>query len=60
MTAQNDTQQTVSRTGEGPVRLAAFDFDGTALDGNSPVILVKFLVRRRMLNPSVEIGRAHV
>ena len=35
------------------MRLAAFDFDGTALDGNSPVILVKFLARRRMLNPSV-------
>lgn len=53
MTAQQDMQQTASRTGEGPVRLAAFDFDGTALDGNSPVILVKFLARRRMLNPSV-------
>lgn len=53
MTAQTDTQQTASRNGEGPVRLAAFDFDGTALDGNSPVMLVTYLARRRMLNPSV-------
>lgn len=36
-----------------PVKLVAFDFDGTALDGNSPVILVKYLVRRHMLPPTV-------
>ncbi len=53
MTAQTGSQDTTSRNGEGPVRLVAFDFDGTALNGNSPVILVKFLAKRRMLNPSV-------
>ena len=42
-----------SRTGKQPVRLAAFDFDGTSLDGNSPVMLVKYLAARRMLDPSV-------
>ncbi len=35
------------------VRLAAFDFDGTTLDGNSPVMLVKYLVKKRMLPPTV-------
>lgn len=39
--------------GKEPVKLVAFDFDGTALDGNSPVILVKYLVRRHMLPPTV-------
>ena len=45
--------QTASRIGEGPVRLAAFDFDGTSLDGNSPVMLVLHLAKLRMLNPTV-------
>ncbi|MBL6463005.1 MAG: hypothetical protein JNG53_01230, partial [Senegalimassilia sp.] len=31
MTAQSEAMQTASRNGEGPVRLAAFDFDGTSL-----------------------------
>ena len=35
------------------MRLAAFDFDGTSLDGNSPVMLVKHLAKLRMLNPTV-------
>ena len=35
------------------VRIAAFDFDGTALDGNSPVMLVKYLVKKHMLPPNV-------
>ena len=33
--------------------MAAFDFDGTCIQGNSPVMLVRYLVRRRMLSPSV-------
>ena len=53
MTAQSEAMQTASRNGEGPVRLAAFDFDGTSLDGNSPVMLVKHLAKLRMLNPTV-------
>ncbi|WP_302799722.1 HAD family hydrolase [Senegalimassilia anaerobia] len=53
MTVQSEAMQTASRNGEGPVRLAAFDFDGTSLDGNSPVMLVKHLAKLRMLNPTV-------
>ena len=41
------------RNGEGKVQVAAFDFDGTCIQGNSPVMLVRYLVRRRMLSPSV-------
>ncbi len=36
-----------------PVQLAVFDFDGTSIAGNSPVMLVRFLARRNMLRPSV-------
>jgi len=32
-----------------PVQLAVFDFDGTSITGNSPVVLVKYLARRHML-----------
>lgn len=41
-----------------PVRLAVFDFDGTSITGNSPVILVKYLARRHMLGKRnlVKIG----
>ena len=31
------------------VRLAVYDFDGTCIRGNSPVLLVNYLMRRRML-----------
>lgn len=33
-----------------PVRLAVFDFDGTSLSGDSPVLLVRYLLRRHLLN----------
>ena len=33
-----------------PVRIAAFDFDGTSIDGNSPVSLVRYLGLRRRLS----------
>lgn len=39
--------------GGRPVELAVFDFDGTSISGNSPVILVRRLVRQRMLKVSV-------
>ena len=35
------------------VRIAAFDFDGTSLNGNSPVMLVRYLAFRGMLRKSV-------
>lgn len=41
------------RNREGRVQVAAFDFDGTCIQGNSPVMLVRYLVRQRMLPPSV-------
>lgn len=34
-------------------RLAVFDFDGTSITGNSPVMLVKHLFKRRMISLSV-------
>lgn len=43
----------IARNAEGKVQVAAFDFDGTCIHGNSPVMLVRYLVRRRMLSPSV-------
>lgn len=36
-----------------PVRIAAFDFDGTTLSGNSPVMLVRYLIGKGMLSKSV-------
>ncbi|WP_261428703.1 HAD family hydrolase [Xiamenia xianingshaonis] len=33
------------------VQLAVFDFDGTSISGNSPVMLVSHLARRRLLKP---------
>lgn len=48
-----DTEQAVR--GETPVQLAVFDFDGTSINGNSPVMLVRYLVRRRMLKNTVVI-----
>ncbi|MBO4365871.1 MAG: haloacid dehalogenase-like hydrolase [Eggerthellaceae bacterium] len=32
-------------------KLAVYDFDGTCISGNSPVMLVKYLIRRRQLDP---------
>lgn len=36
-----------------PVRIAAFDFDGTSISGNSPVLLVRHLAKLGMLKKSV-------
>ena len=36
-----------------PVRLAVFDFDGTSISGNSPVLLVRHLALSGMLRKSV-------
>lgn len=36
-------------------RLAVFDFDGTSIDGNSPVLLVEHLLRHKMLRKCVVI-----
>lgn len=41
------------RSTDGKVQVAAFDFDGTCIRGNSPVLLVRYLAKKRMLAPSV-------
>ena len=38
---------------EGKARLAVFDFDGTSIAGNSPVLLVSHLLRHKMLTKRV-------
>lgn len=37
----------------GPVELAVFDFDGTSISGNSPVMLVRYLMQHDMLENTV-------
>ena len=39
----------------GKMRLAVFDFDGTSIEGNSPVMLVSHLARRRMIGKRVTL-----
>lgn len=34
-------------------KIAAFDFDGTVISGNSPVLLVRYLLKRKMISVSV-------
>lgn len=36
-----------------PVRLAVFDFDGTSISGNSPVLLVRHLFREKLLKKTI-------
>ena len=51
---QDGTVEASSCTGrEGKVRIAAFDFDGTSMDGNSPVRLVLYLMKKHMLPNTV-------
>ena len=38
---------------ESKARLAVFDFDGTSIAGNSPVLLVSHLLSRKMLKKRV-------
>ena len=38
---------------ESNIRIAAFDFDGTSIDGNSPVLLVRYLLEHKMLSKRV-------
>lgn len=46
-----ETHNTLRETTETqtPVRLAVFDFDGTSIEGNSPVMLVRYLLKHDML-----------
>lgn len=50
------TESTAENTQVEPgkrVRLAVFDFDGTSIDGNSPVILVSYMMKKKMLRKRV-------
>lgn len=50
------TESTIDSKQAAPnkrVRLAVFDFDGTCIEGNSPVMLVSYMNRRKMLRRSV-------
>ncbi len=40
-------------TNAAPVRLAVFDFDGTSIEGNSPVLLVSYLLKQKMLKKRI-------
>lgn len=40
-------------TNAAPVRLAVFDFDGTSIEGNSPVMLVSYLLKQKMLKKRI-------
>lgn len=53
-----ESERTILDTNEAsresdPVRLAVFDFDGTCINGNSPVLLVLYMMKRGMLAKSV-------
>ncbi len=49
--ATEETADGVRPSPEHPVKLAVFDFDGTSITGNSPVMLVRYL--RRSLRKTV-------
>ena len=44
------TFDTATDAAPGVRRIAAFDFDGTSMDGNSPVLLVLYLAKKNMLS----------
>lgn len=52
MSPQDATGKT-DRPAGSKVRLAVFDFDGTSISGNSPVLLVRSLMKRKMLGKRV-------
>ena len=52
--ASSEVETALAATGaQSCVPLAVFDFDGTSISGNSPVLLVLYLMRRKMLSKSV-------
>lgn len=48
--APNEIAEEKNTEIDGIQRLAVFDFDGTSITGNSPVILVKYLFKHRMIS----------
>lgn len=50
-TVETPCSLTQSHTQAGPVKIAALDFDGTIIDGQSGVELVKFMIGKKLLNP---------
>ncbi|MEG0096618.1 MAG: HAD-IB family hydrolase [Raoultibacter sp.] len=51
--APNNRKQGREGADSAPVQLAVYDFDGTSIAGNSPVLLVAYMARRKMLKLSV-------
>lgn len=39
----------------GKASVVVYDFDGTLIDGNSPVLLVRYLIAKNMLTPSTSL-----
>ena len=62
MLAEEEVKREMEKmqTGESnePVRLAVFDFDGTCISGNSPLLLVQYMNKRHMLKKSVVVKLA--
>ena len=48
----NNAMTNRSASAQGRGRLVVFDFDGTSIEGNSPVILVRYLALKGMLGPT--------
>lgn len=54
-TAPLHDQDMPQQTPQGRARLAVFDFDGTSINGNSPVLLVAYLLKKHMLGKRVAL-----
>ncbi len=50
---KNRKETSAQAPSAGLTRLAVFDFDGTSIVGNSPVLLVAYMAKRNMLRKSV-------
>lgn len=53
MSKQDTSAEKPVQASEGRVRLAVFDFDGTSINGNSPVLLVQHLMNHKMLRKRI-------
>jgi len=53
--ASDQVSEASCRAGEGKIKIAVYDFDGTSIAGNSPVILVNHLIRKSKLRLSVSL-----
>lgn len=49
----DEVPEGASECSQTPKEIAVFDFDGTCIDGNSPVLLVKYLLKKGKVRMSV-------